>query len=64
MRIDRVKLTAELARKCWTIKKLSEESGVSRTTISYIKGGKSCSEESANKISQALQIDISKLLED
>lgn len=45
MRIDRVKLVAELARQDMTQKKLAELAGVSRATINYIKGGKSCSDE-------------------
>ncbi|HIR88004.1 MAG TPA: XRE family transcriptional regulator [Candidatus Fimimorpha faecalis] len=43
MRIDRVKLVMELAKRCWSIKKLAEVSGVSRQTIDYIKQGQSIS---------------------
>lgn len=64
MRIDRVKLAAELARRSWTIKKLSEESGVSRQTLCYIKGGKCCSEEVGHKIANGFGLSIKKLLED
>lgn len=45
MRIDRIKLVSELTRRDMTQAKLSELSGVSRATINYIKGGKSCSDE-------------------
>lgn len=64
MRIDRGKLCAELARRSWTIKKLSEKSGVSRQTISYIKGGKSCTDEVGSKIAKAFEMNILELLED
>ena len=33
MRIDRIKLVTELAKRDWTITKLAELSGVSRVTI-------------------------------
>lgn len=63
MRIDRVKLTAELARRDMTQKRLSELSGVSRTTINYIKGGKSCTEEVGQKIAKALNVKLTELIE-
>mgnify|MGYP006065382255 FL=1 len=44
--------------------KLSELSGVSRATISYIRNGKSCSEEVARKIAKALNCDVTELLEE
>lgn len=63
MRIDRVKLSAELTRRDMTQKKLAELSGVSRTTINYIKGGKSCSDEIGHKIAKALGMDVTEILE-
>lgn len=63
MRIDRVKLVAELARKDMTQKKLAELAGVSRATVNSIKSGKSCSDEVACKIAAALQVDLKKLME-
>lgn len=63
MRIDRVKLVTELTRRNMRQKQLAELAGVSRTTINYIVGGKSCSEEIGNKIAKALNIPIEKLLE-
>lgn len=50
MRIDRIKLITELAKQEMTQKRLAELSGVSRTTINYIRGGKSCTYETAMKI--------------
>ena len=63
MRIDRIKLVTEMTKRNLTQKKLSEISGVSRVSVSNIKSGKSCSEETAKKISAALGISIEKLVE-
>ena len=63
MRIDRIKLVTELTRRDMTQKKLAELAGISRITVNYIKGGKSCSDDVGNKIAAALQIPIEKLLE-
>ena len=63
MRIDRIKFTAELTRQDMTQKKLAELSGVSRVTINYIKAGKSCSDEVAQKIANALKVDLKKIVE-
>lgn len=62
MRIDRVKLTAELTRQDMTQKRLAELSGVSRITINYIKGGKSCSDAVGQKIADALGVKVSTLI--
>lgn len=53
----------ELAKRDLNQTKLAELAGVSRATISYIRGGKSCSDEVANKIAAALQVDLKKLVE-
>ena len=63
MRIDRVKLISELARQDMTQKELAKRSGVCRPTISYIKNGKSCSEDVGKRIAEALGVDIADLLE-
>lgn len=63
MRIDRIKFTTELARQDMTQKRLAELSGVSRATIGYIKCGKSCSLAVAQKLADALKIDLQKLIE-
>lgn len=62
MRIDRVKLAAELTRRDMTQKRLAELSGVSRATINYIKSGKSCSDEVGQKIAAALDVDITEIM--
>lgn len=63
MRIDRVKLVAELTRQDMTQKKLAELAGISRATVNYIKCGKNCSDEVGVKIAAALDVSIEKLLE-
>ena len=63
MRIDRIKLVAELTRRDMTQSKLAELAGVSRATINYIIGGKSCSDEVGIKIAGALGIPVDKLIE-
>ena len=58
MRVDRVKLIAEMARAEMSAIKLSEISGVSRITISAIRSGKRCSKETAEKLASVLGDDI------
>lgn len=63
MRIDRIKLVTELARRDMTQKQLAEIAGVSRATVNYIKAGKSCSDEVGQKIAKALGIKVTEILE-
>ena len=63
MRIDRVKLIAELTRRDMTQKRLSELSGVSRATINYIRCGKSCTDAVGYKIAEALGVDVTEIIE-
>lgn len=63
MRIDRYKLTAELMRQEMTQKKLAEIAGISRASVTYIKSGKSCSDEVGHKIADALKVPLETLLE-
>lgn len=63
MRIDRIKLVAEMAKQDMTQKRLSELTGVSRVTINGVKSGRSCSDAVGNKIAVALGLPIEKLLE-
>lgn len=63
MRIDKAKFAAELTRQDMTQKRLAELSGVSRVTISSIKGGKSCSDAVGQKLAAALRVSIESLLE-
>lgn len=58
MRIDRVKLIAEMARRDINCKRLVELSGVSRMTVTAVRSGKSCSKETAEKLAAILGRDI------
>ena len=58
MRIDRVKLAAEMARADLNVKRLSELSGLSRATVTGVKSGKSCSKDTANKLAAVLGREI------
>ena len=58
MRVDRVKLAAEMARADLNVKRLSELSGLSRATVTGVKSGKSCSKDTADKLASVLGRDI------
>lgn len=62
MRIDRIKLVSELARRDISLKALSEKSGVSRSTLTSVKSGKSCSISTAKQIACALGISLEDLV--
>lgn len=64
IRIDRIKFVTELERRNMTQTRLAELSGISKATISYIKCGKSCSNEVGQKIAKALNVDVTEILED
>lgn len=63
MRIDRIKLVTELAKRDMTQCKLAERAGVSRATVNYIKSGKSCTDEVGHKIAKALGVDVTEIIE-
>ena len=58
MRIDRVKLAAEMARADLNVKRLSELSGLSRATVTGVKSGKSCSKDTEDKLAAVLGREI------
>lgn len=64
MRVDRMKLAAELVRKDLTQAELAKIAGVSRITISNVKNGKSCSDAVGFKIARALGVDVKEILEE
>lgn len=64
LRIDRVKLIAEMARRNVTSIRLAEMSGVSRVTVSALRCGKTCTPETANKIARALGVDVAEITEE
>ena len=63
MRINRIKLVAEMARQDMTQLRLTEITGVSRATISGVQNGRSCSSSTAVKIADALNVPLETLLE-
>lgn len=64
MRIDRIKFAAELARADLNVKRLAERAGVSRVTITSVRGGKSCSKTTAEKLAAGLGISVSNIVPD
>lgn len=63
MRIDRVKLITEMARKNIKAKELSDLSGISPATITAVRGGKACSQNTAVQIARVLGVDVHDLEE-
>ena len=64
MRIDRVKLIAEMAKQNLHVQDLAEKALVSRVTVTAMRGGKSCSTNSARRVAQALGVPVEALLEE
>jgi len=64
MRIDRIKLVTEMLKQNINQKMLSERTGISRSTVNYIVGGKSCSYDSGKAIAKALGVDVTEIIED
>ncbi len=64
MRIDRVKLISEMVRQDMNQLQLVKLSGISRSTISAVQNGRSCSKETASKIAYALNVPLETLTED
>lgn len=62
MRIDRIKLITEMARSEIKLYELAEKTGITRATITAIKSGKSCREETAVKLAAGLGVPLSNLL--
>jgi DNA-binding Xre family transcriptional regulator len=63
MRIDRVKLIAEMARRDMRVQELADKATVSRATVTALRGGKSCNENSVLRVAQALGVPMETLLE-
>ena len=63
MRIDRVTLATEMARREWRYKRLAEVTGLSRCTLSAVTGGKTVAPDTAIRIAGALDIPVERLVE-
>ena len=64
MRIDRVKLIAEMARQEIKVQELAKKAGISRMTVSAMRNGKSCAENSVKHVARALGVPIEALMMD
>ena len=64
MRIDRGKMAGLLARQDMQLKELSALSGVCLQTLSLVRNGKSCREDTACRIAAALGVDVTELMGD
>jgi len=63
MRLCRIRLVTELAKRNMTSQALARITGVSKATISSVKNGRSCSPDTAAKIANALNMSIGDLKE-
>ena len=63
MRLNRVVLITELARRDMSLKRLAELTGISRVTLTAVKSGKACSADTGERIATALGVNIKRLLD-
>lgn len=64
MRIDRIKFAAELARADIKSCELAKRAGLTPATVTAVKGGKSCSTQTAEKLAAGLGVPLTALTED
>lgn len=64
MRIDAVKLITLMYKKGYKTGDIVKSSGLSRSTVSGVKGGKSCTTDTAVKIAKALNVPVTDLIAD
>ena len=64
VRVDRVKLITEIAKADTNICTVAAAAGLNRATVGAVKAGKSCTEETAQKIAAALNVPLSALLQE
>ena len=62
MRIDRKKLIIAMMDRDMNTIQLAELTGLSRATISGIRCGKSCAKDTLDRISKALDINVTEIL--
>lgn len=63
MRVNRIKLITLMAEKEIKTRELANSSGLARATISAVRGGKTCTLDTAVKIANALDIPVNELIE-
>ena len=64
MRVNRIKLIALMAEKEIKTGELANSSGLARATISAVRGGKTCTFDTAVKIAKALNVPVTDLIEE
>lgn len=62
MRLDMTKVEVAMSEVGFNFTKLAQQSGVSRTTLSYIRNGKSCKPEIGGKIAKALKVSVTDII--
>lgn len=63
MRINRIKVIALMAEKELSTNELAIKTGLSRSTISQVRSGKSCSEKTADSLAKGLGVSVQKICE-
>ena len=63
MKLDRIKLITEMARRRMTVVEMAKITGISRVTITNVRSGKSCSAAVGYAIAKALNMGPADLLE-
>lgn len=63
MRIDRVKFISEMARRDMSVLELAKSCCLSRATITGVRSGKSCTQETAAKLAKGLGVPLETILE-
>ncbi|NLL90847.1 MAG: helix-turn-helix transcriptional regulator [Ruminococcaceae bacterium] len=62
MRVDRVKLIAEMARQDIKVNELAKKAGISRNTVTALRSGKTCYRNTVIHVARALGVDPEELL--
>ncbi len=64
MRLNRVRVITEMAKRDISVCALSEKAGISKGTIAGIRAGRSCSQQTGEKLAAAIGVDVETLLEE
>ena len=64
MRINKLKLIVLMAEKGLSVEQLSKSSGVSTSTISGVRGGKSCSTKTAKALADCFNVPLESFLQE
>lgn len=64
MRIDKIKISVLMAKQGLNQTKLAKKAHMSRTNLSIIINGKSCRVETVLRLAEALQVDVTEIIED